>query len=189
MNEPKQPPAPVPTPPAPPKKQRNPLLFVLLAVAIVTGIIVWRVFFATPKVPDNLVVLSGRIEGDDSAVAPKTSGRIVEILAREGDTVKAGATIARLDDQQVRAREQQAEAAWSMAEARQKAARSQLGMLQEQLQQAHMQTDQSKSDSQGRVRQAEAEVAAAESELAQQEASLKLASFDRDAYTRLPATA
>src|SRR5258706_16398314 len=100
MSEPKQqqpqspPGSPAASPPAPPAaKQRKPLVFVLLAVAIVAGIIIWRVFFATPKVPDNLVVLSGRIEGDDSAVASKTSGRIVEILAREGDTVNAGGTI------------------------------------------------------------------------------------------------
>src|SRR5262249_18754748 len=36
--------------------------------------------------------------------------------------------------------------------------------------------------------QAEAELSSAEAELAQQEASLKLALFDRDAYTRLAAT-
>src|SRR5439155_5456983 len=51
-----------------------------------------------------------------------------------------------------------------------------------------IQTDQSRTDAQGRVRQAEAEFASAEAELAQQEASLKLALFDRDAYTRLAAT-
>jgi len=38
------------------------------------------------------------------------------------------------------------------------------------------------------VRQAEAELASSEAELAQQEASLKLALFDRDAYTRLAET-
>jgi HlyD family secretion protein len=43
-------------------------------------------------------------------------------------------------------------------------------------------------DAEGRVRQAEAEIASAEAELAQQEASLKLALFDRDAYTRLAQT-
>ena len=65
---------------------------------------------------------------------------------------------------------------------------SQLAALQAQLQQTQIQTDQSRTDAQGRVRQAEAEFASAEAELAQQEASLKLALFDRDAYTRLAAT-
>ncbi len=43
-------------------------------------------------------------------------------------------------------------------------------------------------DAKGRVRQAEAELSSAEAELAQQEAALKLALFDRDAYTRLAQT-
>jgi len=34
------------------------------------------------------VALSGRIEGDDSAVAPKATGRILEVRFREGDSVR-----------------------------------------------------------------------------------------------------
>ena len=49
---------------------------VLAAVAVValaaSAYVVWRVFFAKPKLPDSIVTLSGRIEGDDSAIAPKT---------------------------------------------------------------------------------------------------------------------
>src|SRR5438094_3264891 len=163
-------------------------LLLIAVVAVILGIMIWRLAFATPKVPDNIVVLSGRIEGDDSALAPKTSGRIADIRFREGDSVKAGDTIAVLDDEQVRAREEQARAALAVSEARQRAAMSQLAALQAQLQQTQIQTDQSRTDAQGRVRQAEAEFASAEAELAQQEASLKLALFDRDAYTRLAAT-
>src|SRR5262249_45741438 len=60
--------------------------------------------------PPGVIGVSGRIEGDDSAVSPKTSGRVQEITVREGDRVVAGDLIAILDDAQVRAREQQAEA-------------------------------------------------------------------------------
>src|SRR5262252_2087041 len=88
-------------------KRRNRLPMILVLV-IVLGIVIWRLILATPKTPDNVVVLSGRIEGDDSAIAPKTSGRIAEIRFREGDSVKAGDTIAVLDFQQLRAREEQA---------------------------------------------------------------------------------
>jgi HlyD family secretion protein len=96
---------------------------VLIVALLVAGIVVWRVFFIAPKTSDDAVALSGRIEGDDSIVGPKTNGRIAE-----------------------------------------------------------------KTDAQGRVLQAEAELATAEAELAQQEASLKLALFDRDAYTKLAQT-
>ena len=57
---------------------------------------------ATPALPPGVIGVSGRIEGDDSAVAAKTSGRIREITAREGDRVEAGQVIAMLDDQQHR---------------------------------------------------------------------------------------
>jgi HlyD family secretion protein len=158
---------------------------VILFLLIVAGIAVWRVFFSQPKLPDNIVALSGRIEGDDSAVSPKTTGRILQIRFREGDSVKAGDVIAVLDDQQVRAREEQAQAAVLQANASLRAAQQQISVLGEQLQQAQLQTAQSKVDAEGRVRQAEAELAAAEAEYAQQQHSLELALFDRDAYTRL----
>lgn len=173
--------------PAPPRSRRVLPVLILLAAAA-AGFIVWRAFFAGPRVPENIVALSGRIEGDDSAIAPKTAGRILEITVREGDRVKAGQVIANLSDEQVRAREEQARAALSVAEARGRSARDQIGVLQQQWEQNRLQTGQAKVDANGRVRQAEAELAAAEAELARQEASYQLAVFDRDAYTRLAKT-
>jgi HlyD family secretion protein len=175
-----------PQPPAPkPRRKLFPLIIVVLGVA---AFFIWRGYFANPKIPDSIVTLSGRIEGDDSAVSPKTAGRILEIRVREGDTVKAGDTIALLDDAQIRAREDQARAALAGAEARARAANDQIAVYQQQLQQNVLQTEQSKVDAGGRVSQAQAEVATAESELAQQEASLKLAQFDNDAYQKLVKT-
>src|SRR5262245_41109627 len=126
------------------RSSRRKRLLLLLILAVIAGIVIWRFMLATPKVPENVVVLSGRIEGDDSAIAPKTSGRIAEIRFREGDSVKAGDTIAVLDDEQVRAREEQARAALSVSEARERSARSQLAAVQEQLQQSQLQTAQAK---------------------------------------------
>jgi HlyD family secretion protein len=160
----------------------------VLLVLLAAGYFAWRAFVSKPELPENIVSLSGRIEGDDSAVSPKASGRIVELNFREGDSVKAGDVIAVLDDQQIKAREEQARAAVTQAEARVRAAASQIAILEEQLQQSQLETEQSKVDAEGRVRQAEAELAAAEAQLAQQEASLKLAIFDREAYTRLAKT-
>ncbi len=168
-----------------PKPRSRVLPLIIVAVLIVAGLILWRVFFAGPAIPDNVVALSGRIEGDDSAVAPKTAGRLLEIRVREGDEVKAGDIIAVLDDEQIRARQNQAEAALKVAEAKTASARDQVAVLQEQLKQNDLTTAQSKEDAQGRVRQAGADLTAAESDLAQQEASYKLALFDKDAYTRL----
>jgi membrane fusion protein YbhG len=135
-----------------------PLVVILILAAVGFG--VWRVFFYVPPLPANIVPLSGRIEGDDSAVSPKTSGRILEIRVREGDTVSTGDIIAVLDDEQLRARVEQAQAELQQAEAKARSARDQIAVLDEQL------------------RQEEANVA-------QQEAAHDIASFDKEAYTRL----
>ena len=163
-------------------------LILILLILIGAGIGIWRFTAASSKVPDSVLALSGRIEGDDSAIAAKMSGRIAEIRFREGDSVKAGDTIAVLDDAQLRAREDQARSALLASEARERAARTQLLTLQQQLEQSQIQTAQARTDAEGRVQQAEAELSSAEAQLAREEASLKLAIFDRDAYTRLART-
>jgi HlyD family secretion protein len=45
----------------------------------------------------NVVVLSGRLEAPVVDLAPKVAGRVVEVKVKEGDRVKAGDLIARLD--------------------------------------------------------------------------------------------
>jgi HlyD family secretion protein len=173
-----------PQPTAKPRRRIGIIVF-LAAALIVVGFFIWKLLFANPKPPDSLVVLSGRIEGDDSAVSPKTAGRLIEILFREGDVVKAGDIIATLDDRQIHAREDQARAAVLQSEAQFRSAQQQVDVMREQLAQTEIETAQASADANGRVHQAEAELAAAESELAQQQATLQLALFDKEAYTRL----
>jgi len=168
------------------KKRRNPLkVIVPLLLLAGIGFGVWKLVFSKPAEPANIVALTGRIEGDDSAISPKVSGRLLEIRFREGDSVKAGETIATLDDPQVRAREQQAKDSLTAAEAQLRSAQQQTAILQDQLNQMEMQTGQATLDADSRVREAEAQLSTAEAQLAQQEASMKLAAYDRDAYTRL----
>jgi HlyD family secretion protein len=169
-----------PNKPAPAPRRRFIRILVVAAILVVAGILIWREFFAAPKIPDSIVVLSGRIEGDDSAIAPKTTGRILELRVREGDTVKAGDIIAILDDEQVRARENQARAVLTEAEAKERSASDQIAVLREQMSQNQLQTDQSRIDAGGRVRQAEADLAAAEADLAQQQAAYQIAAFNKE---------
>jgi HlyD family secretion protein len=177
-----------PAPVAPSSRRKFILIGLAAIVVLVAAYFVWSAFFAAPKIPDSIVVLSGRIEGDDSAIAPKTSGRIVELRVREGDSVKAGDIIAILDDEQVRARENAARAVLQEAEAKARSARDQIAVLQEQMSENQLQTDQSKIDAGGRVRQAEADLAAAEADLAQQQAAYQIAAFNKDAYAKLAKT-
>jgi HlyD family secretion protein len=179
-----------PAPPPPDRgSHRGRIVGLMLLVGLALAVfLIWTRFFAAPRVPDSIVTLSGRIEGDASAVAPKTGGRVLEIRVREGDSVNAEDTIGILDDQQVRAREEQARAMVAEAEAKAKASHDQIAVLQERLRQNQLQAEQAKIDAEGRVRQATADLAAAEADLAQQETAYQLAAFDKEAYTRLAKT-
>jgi HlyD family secretion protein len=174
---------------APAKARRKPTALIILLVLAAAGYLLWRLYFSAPSLPTSIIQLSGRIEGDDSAVAPKLTGRLLEIHVREGDEVKAGDVIAILDDPQLEDRKNQARAAVAAAQARTKSATPQVLVLQQQLKQYQLTAEQSKDDAQGRVGQAQADITAAEADLAQQEASLKITLFDKDAYTKLVQTA
>ncbi len=176
---------PAPTAGSARRARRRGLVVGLLLVLGVAGLAAWRFLLAAPTLPANVIGVSGRIEGDDSAVAAKTTGRIREITVREGDPVEAGQVIAVLDDEQIRAREQQAEAAVRQAEARTRVAQHQLGVLNEQLRQNELGVDQARVDAQGRVSEAEGRLAAAEAQLAQAEAAHAQAKWDREAFARL----
>ena len=172
--------------PGPARRVRRPIvLATTLVVLAVAGFGAWRLFLGPPGLPPGVIAVSGRIEGDDAAVAAKTTGRIREITVREGDQLQAGQVIAVLDDEQIRAREQQAEAAVRQAEARTRVAQHQIVVLNEQLKQNELGVGQARTDAQGRVSEAEGRLAAAEAQLAQAEAAYAQATWDRDAFARL----
>jgi HlyD family secretion protein len=131
--------------------------------------------------PNNVIALSGRIEGDDSAVASKLPGRVIAIHVREGDVVKAGDVIATLDDAQARAAVADAQARVSMAE-------RQVPVLQAQLRQAQLGTQQADVGASGDVSAAQSQVAAAQSQLSQAEAAYRLAAYNEKISKSLYAT-
>jgi HlyD family secretion protein len=165
--------------------RRRIVLVAALVVLGLAGLGVWRFALASRGGPPGVIAVSGRIEGDDSAVAAKTSGRIRRITVREGDPLEAGQVIAELDDEQIRAREQQATAAVRQAEAKVRLAEHQIAVLEEQLRQNQLGVDQARADAQGKVNEAEGKLAAAEAQLAQAEASYAQAKWDREAMASL----
>jgi HlyD family secretion protein len=119
----------------------------------------------------DVIALSGRIEGDDSAIASKLPGRVITVSVREGDVVRAGEVIATLDDAQARAAVDDAEARVSMAE-------RQVPVLQAQLRQAQLGTQQANVGASGDVSAAQSQVAAANAQLSQAVAAEKLAAYN-----------
>ena len=68
--------------------------------------------------PDNAIHLNGRIESATVDLAPKVAGRVTEIRVREGDRVKAGDLLLRLDLGETSIAVEREQAAVRSAEAR-----------------------------------------------------------------------
>src|SRR4051812_39141048 len=86
-------------------KKRIILAVILLAAA--GGVFAYR---TAGRKPSNRVVVSGNIELTEINIAFKTSGRLIERTVDEGDYVKKGQLIARLDRDQLSAQREREQA-------------------------------------------------------------------------------
>ena len=68
--------------------------------------------------PANRIAFSGNIEMTEVKIAFRIPGKIVELSLKEGDPVKAGTVIARLDTAQLQSQKQRVEASRSSSKAR-----------------------------------------------------------------------
>jgi HlyD family secretion protein len=109
--------------------------------------------------------VSGQVDATDVQVAPEVGGRIIEMTIAEGDRVKQGDVVARLDTRDVDLALQRAQAERSQADA-------QLRLLQ-----AGARPED--------IRQAQAQVAAAAADLAAAQADLAAAETDLQRFERL----
>jgi HlyD family secretion protein len=89
----------------------------------------WWLWWRDPPFPEGLVQANGRIEGDHYTASSKWPGRVVELLAREGDQIEKGRAMVKLDDAQTRAKVNQAKAAVDVITAQLKAAQTSLAVF------------------------------------------------------------
>jgi HlyD family secretion protein len=115
--------------------------------------------------PSDRVRASGHVEATDVQIAPDVGGRILELKVDEGDHVKTGDLIARLDTRDV-------ELALARANADRAQAAAQLALLKAGARQED-------------IRQAEAQVAGAEADLAASRAELSSAESDLKRFETL----
>jgi len=80
------------------RKRIIPVILVVLAIA--AGI---YFFSRNGKESQNQIIVSGNIELTEVSIAFKTSGRLIERMVDEGDSVKKGIVVARLDRDQLTA--------------------------------------------------------------------------------------
>jgi HlyD family secretion protein len=84
---------------------KKPIIIILALAAL--GVAAW-IYHERGKKPDNRIVVSGNIELTEVNIAFKTAGKLIERTVDEGDAVKKGQVIARLDrDQLVAQRERE----------------------------------------------------------------------------------
>lgn len=113
---------------------RRILLMALLGGAFLTGAYFAFVQWSSQRgLPDGLIQANGRIEGDAVTVASKLAGRIAGIEVREGDPVKTGQLLVRLDDAQLQARVEQAAAAAAALESQVASARLGINLLKKEV--------------------------------------------------------
>ena len=122
-----------------------------LTAAVVIGLVGWVLWYIQPEgLTEGFAAGNGRVEAVEIDIATKTGGRVRDILAGEGDFVRAGEELARMDTAVLEAQRREAEA---------------------RLQQARIGIETAQSQ----VTQREAEKQAAEALIAQREAELDAA--------------
>lgn len=129
--------------------------------------------------------VSGRIEGDQAAVAAKVGGRLVRLAVREGDRAGAGALIAELASDQAKAQLEQAEHALHTAREQLAEAQARVRSAGRQAEGAEIAVTLADRESRARVGEAGAALGAARARLGQAEASLERAGNDYARYRRL----
>lgn len=88
---------------------------VIAVVLVAIGYYAWTVFRGD-SLPAGFAASNGRIEAVEIDISTKTAGRLQELLVREGDFVKAGQVLAKMDTAQLEAGKRQAQAQLRRAE-------------------------------------------------------------------------
>jgi HlyD family secretion protein len=123
---------------------------VVLAAAAVT---LWHAL----QSDNGLVQVSGRIESDKITLASKVMGRVTTIHAREGDTVRAHAVMALLDDSTAQAQLAEARAAAEAARSDVASTRTALAVLRQEVPDAIATAEAGLAAAQAAQRQAESQ--------------------------------
>ncbi len=131
------------------------------AAVVVVAVLAWQGWLAYERrASADRLEASGSIEATQVDVAPKIQGRVIRLLVAEGDRVRAGQVLVRLDDREARAQVAQAQAAVALGEAKVIQAEQALA------------TEQGVADAQ--VAQSQAQLTAAEARVPQAETTVSL---------------
>ncbi|MEK6546467.1 MAG: efflux RND transporter periplasmic adaptor subunit [Nitrospinota bacterium] len=96
------------------KLNKKKLFIILLAIAVCVIGLVWYKWFSHSY--NKKIVISGNMELTEVNIAFKISGKLIELNVKEGDSVKKGTVLARLDNEQLLHQRDRANAILMLAE-------------------------------------------------------------------------
>jgi HlyD family secretion protein len=87
-------------------------IVIITAAVVLIGGLVFHIFYGKDRnsLPQGFVAGNGRLEATEVDIAAKLSGRLAEVLVKEGDFVEANQVVARMDTSTLQAQLRQAEA-------------------------------------------------------------------------------
>jgi len=88
---------------------RRVVLAAALIVIVGVAYVAWQ-YFQPAKLPEGFASSNGRIEATEVDIATKIQNRLIEVMADEGDIVKAGQVLAQMDTDELKAQVREAEA-------------------------------------------------------------------------------
>ena len=142
-----------------PKRKPSPRILIPLGLLLTgAGVATWY-FLSAPSKTEPLRV-SGRIEGYETDIGAKVAGRVESIAVREGDAVRKGQLIVRLDDEQIQAQLKGAAARLDSIQKQEEQTRLQINLFESQILENRLNLQQAQGDARGRIFQAESSVAA-----------------------------
>lgn len=117
----------------------------LLVLAVGGGGAIYWLKYSQPPLPTGIVSGNGRLEADKIDISTKFAGRVAELFADEGDVVKAGQVVARMDTRDLEASLKKTEAQVLGAQRALDEARANVAQQQSQLTLAQQQFDRTQS--------------------------------------------
>ncbi|WP_143288400.1 HlyD family secretion protein, partial [Calothrix rhizosoleniae] len=141
---------------------------------------------------EGKILISGRIESDETDIGTKISGTIISVAVDEGEKITKHQKIVQLNDEEIQAQLKGATANLVFAQQQELKARIQINLVKSQILEVQLNFKQAREDTKGQVFQAEASVAAnlaqldeAKAKLEESQSGLKLAKTNRDRFAQL----
>jgi HlyD family secretion protein len=124
--------------------RRTLILLVLVALGGAGGAIYW-LKFSQPSLPPGFASGNGRLEADEIDISTKFAGRVAQLFVDEGDTVKPGQIVARMDTSDLEASLKKAEAEVLQAQRALDEAHANVAQMQSQLTLAKQELERTQS--------------------------------------------